>query len=781
MTLTDALAEALGPDCVRLGDAIPARNRQDAAGYPPVVPRALVLPRDTAGVAAALRLCHAAGQPVVVQGGLTGLAGGGHPQPGEVALSLERLRGVAVDPDTATLTARAGTPLAEVQAAAEAAGFLCGIDLGARGSCSIGGNVATNAGGNQVLRYGMARRNVLGLEIVKPDGTVLSGLNRMLKNNAGYDWTQIYIGSEGTLGVITEVVLQLHARPRAVRTAMVALPGMPAALALLRALDDAFPGGLLVFEGMWREFFALGAARLGMAEPFAERPELAALIELSDPEGAAEDFLAAQLDAGVLADALVAQSGADRARLWAWRKCLSAGCRRAAVRGLRRVDSARAHRRGGGRSARCCGGGLAGRADRRVRAYRRQQPACHRADAGRRSADAFGGRGGLCRRRGAWRVGQRGTRHRRRQAALAAPVAQPGRAATDARAEGGAGPAGHPQPRPRRGHPVSGRMRVTPGDIAGVVGILPAPSTPDAGHWSCAMSVDLDSAAAMTAMVADAGITALMTGGSFGEGPSLTEDEHVALAACVADTLAGRGMLFAGATAPNTRDTIARGRRLVAAGATGLFLGRPYWMALDQPGILAFYRDVAEALPGVPVVVYDNPFAFKGRIAAETYAALAAIPEVVATKDIGGPTLAADMLAAGPRMRVLPADSQWPALAEAHPDLATACWTGMCANGPEPLAALAAAVAGRDWPLARRIGDRMAWAQAAMFPGGRLEAFVDYNVPIAHGRLQGSGRVRTGPPRPPFHLAPEGHVEGGRETGRRWRALCAEFPLPLRR
>ena len=121
-----------------------------------------------------------------------------------------------VDAASGTLTALAGTPLHLVQAAAEEAGFLCGIDLGARGTCSIGGNIATNAGGNQVLRYGMARRNVLGLEVVLADGRVVRSLNKMLKNNAGYDWTQMFIGSEGTLGVVTRVVLGLHPKPEGV-------------------------------------------------------------------------------------------------------------------------------------------------------------------------------------------------------------------------------------------------------------------------------------------------------------------------------------------------------------------------------------------------------------------------------------------------------------------------------------------------------------------------------------------------------------------------------------
>ncbi|MCL4189012.1 MAG: dihydrodipicolinate synthase family protein [Rhodobacteraceae bacterium] len=319
-------------------------------------------------------------------------------------------------------------------------------------------------------------------------------------------------------------------------------------------------------------------------------------------------------------------------------------------------------------------------------------------------------------------------------------------------------------------------MILTPDDITGVLAILPAPSTPDAGRWDCAMSVDLDSTASMTGMILDAGLTIFLTGGSFGEGPSLTEAEHLAFNAAVAETIGTRGHLFAGATTMNTRDSIARGRALLARGASGLFLGRPHWMSLDPAGILRFYRDVAEALPGVPVIVYDNPFAFKAPIDRATYAALAAIPEVIATKHIGGPGLAGDMRAAGRDMRVLPVDSAWGPLARAEPDLARAAWSGNAADGPGPLAALARAVAAGDIDRAEAISARMAWAQAPMFPGGRLEDFVDYNIPIAHGRLQGSGLVRSGPPRPPYTLAPDGHVEGGRETGRRWARLCREFP-----
>ena len=317
---------------------------------------------------------------------------------------------------------------------------------------------------------------------------------------------------------------------------------------------------------------------------------------------------------------------------------------------------------------------------------------------------------------------------------------------------------------------------VTPGDIRGIVGILPAPSLPGADRWDMEMTVDLDATAAMTSRVRRGGVSILMTGGSFGEGASLLDEESEALTATVADTLRanGGGLLFAGATTLNTRATIRLARRLIDRGADGLFLGRPMWMALDGPGIVRFYADVAEALPGVPIIVYDNEFAFKGRIETATYAELAKNPSIVATKHIGGPSMVADIEAAGEAMAVLPIDGQWGKVARSHPAV-RACWTGNAADGTEPLIALARAVKRGDHDRAEAIGARMWWAQAPMFPGGRLESFVDYNVPIAHGRLEGSGLVPTNGPRPPYLQAPDGYVEGGREVGRRWRVLADEM------
>jgi FAD/FMN-containing dehydrogenase len=321
----DALVAALGSK-IRTGADIPSRNHTDASGLQPAIPQALILPQTTEDVSTALRLCHQHRQAVVTQGGLTGLAGGAHPQTGEIALSLERMNGVEeIDTASATLTALAGTPLAVVQQAADEAGFLCGIDLGARGTCTIGGNIATNAGGNQVVRYGMARRNTLGLEVVLADGTVVRSLNKMLKNNAGYDWTQLFIGSEGTLGVITRAVIGLHSKPQGLQTALCAVGSFDDALVVLRRFQQAHPGRLLVFEAMWREFMTVATKICGLAPAFETEHDVTLLIEAdmgADPAGteAFSLLLSEFYEQDLIKDAVVAQSRADRNRFWAYRE-----------------------------------------------------------------------------------------------------------------------------------------------------------------------------------------------------------------------------------------------------------------------------------------------------------------------------------------------------------------------------------------------------------------------------------------------------------------------------
>ncbi len=315
------LSAALGSDLVKTGADIPVRNSFDQTKMDPILPAALILPRTTEQVATALKICNAHRRAVVTQGGMTGLAAGAHPREGEIALSLERMVGIEeVDTAAGTITALAGTTLQAIQEAADEAGFLCAIDLGARGSCTIGGNVSTNAGGNQVLRFGMTRKNILGLEVVLANGEIVRSLNKMMKNNAGYDWTQYFIGAEGTLGIVTRVVVMLQPKPSDIQTAVVAVENTDAAIRLLRRAQAALPGGLLVFEAMWREFYQIATGIMGLNAPVSRDNELVILMEAPGARETFESFLADAYEEGLVLDAAVAQSRAERDRMWALRE-----------------------------------------------------------------------------------------------------------------------------------------------------------------------------------------------------------------------------------------------------------------------------------------------------------------------------------------------------------------------------------------------------------------------------------------------------------------------------
>jgi len=208
-----------------------------------------------------------------------------------------------------------------VQEAAAAHGLQFGVDLGARGSCQIGGNLSTNAGGNGVLQFGMMREQTLGLEAVLADGSVLPMLRPMLKNNTGYDLKQFFIGAEGTLGVITRALLRLHPAPRARATALVGLADFETALALLGRLQSRFPGAVAAFELMWRDFVETSLAWQGLREPFDAPHPFAALVELTGNDEAAlgealEEVLAEAMEAGQAADAAIAQSRAQALAFW---------------------------------------------------------------------------------------------------------------------------------------------------------------------------------------------------------------------------------------------------------------------------------------------------------------------------------------------------------------------------------------------------------------------------------------------------------------------------------
>jgi FAD/FMN-containing dehydrogenase len=315
-TLTQ-LRQTLGDAQVLTGAAISERHYSDWTRHAPTCPAALLLPRNTEEISAALRICNAAQQPVVPQGGMTGLAGGAVPRVTDIALSLERLRGIEeIDAAAATVSVQAGTTLQEIQQAVHDAGFLFPLDLGARGSCQIGGNIATNAGGNSVIRYGMTRDLVLGLEVVLADGRVLNLMNKMIKNNCGYDLKQCFIGSEGTLGVITRAVLKLAPLPGETSTLLCALPDYASAVGLLRRLQRS-AGTPQAYELMWQDFFRMGVSWLeNPLAPMSDDYPLYVLVESSASREALELTLEAALEAGEVADAILASSQTQARSLW---------------------------------------------------------------------------------------------------------------------------------------------------------------------------------------------------------------------------------------------------------------------------------------------------------------------------------------------------------------------------------------------------------------------------------------------------------------------------------
>lgn len=325
----EALKAALG-DAVSVGADIPERFFSDWSGLGAVQPLALVQPRSTGQVSEALGLCNRFGVPVVPQGGLTGLAGGARPLSDGIALSLDRMNGIEeVDPVMATMTVKAGTPLGVIQSAADDAGLFFGLDLGARDSCTIGGNVATNAGGNRVIRYGMAREHILGMEVVLADGTIVRSLNKMLKNNAGYDLKQLFIGSEGTLGVITRVVLRLQAKPGSITSAFCGAQDFDAVLKLLGNARSRLGASLTAFEVMWPSFYDYMTGALPeLRRPFNQSHGAYVLVEASGADAERnrellQDVLEQSLENGSVSDAVVAASERDARDLWAVRESVS--------------------------------------------------------------------------------------------------------------------------------------------------------------------------------------------------------------------------------------------------------------------------------------------------------------------------------------------------------------------------------------------------------------------------------------------------------------------------
>ena len=318
----ETIRDIVGPQGVLTGEDVSSRSDS----WPPMggcQALAIIRPGTTEEVSEVLKLCHQHEQAVVTHGGMTGLVGGAKASPDELALSLERMKMVdPVDRVNRTITVQAGVPLQTVQETAEEAGLLFPLDLGARGSATIGGTIATNAGGNGVIRYGMMREQLLGVEAVLADGTVISSMQDVIKNNTGYDLKQLFVGSEGTLGIITRAVLRLRPLPRSQNTALVAIDNFDKLGQFLKAMDSALGGTLSAFEVMWNDFYTLIVGNgnkhglpLDTSHAFYVLVESTGGDEKGDMarfESALEEALGDEL----IVDAVIAQSKQQRDDLW---------------------------------------------------------------------------------------------------------------------------------------------------------------------------------------------------------------------------------------------------------------------------------------------------------------------------------------------------------------------------------------------------------------------------------------------------------------------------------
>lgn len=326
--LIGKLVELLGEKDVYHGERLKERHFPGnvAFGEVDIEPLALVRPTSTEEVSQILKLCHETGQAVVPHGGLTGLVEGTTVSSKEVAITLERMNKIEeVDIESRTMTVQAGVPLQVVQEEADKSDMLFPLDLGARGSATIGGNVSTNAGGNRVIRYGMMRDQVLGMEVVLADGTIISTMNKIIKNNTGYDIKQLFIGAEGTLGIVTRLVLRIRPKPISQDMAFVAVNEFSQVTSFLNHVDKELGGTLSAFEVLWKDYY-----RLVTVPPAESSPPLPhdynyyILLEAmgGDSKSDADRFvevLSRSLEDEVIADAVIAQSQSDRDAMWAIR------------------------------------------------------------------------------------------------------------------------------------------------------------------------------------------------------------------------------------------------------------------------------------------------------------------------------------------------------------------------------------------------------------------------------------------------------------------------------
>lgn len=324
-----AISPAHTSACAGLtGSDIQDRFLEDWSGLTIGRPAIVHRPQSTEEVSRILEKCHRDGRPVTVQGGLTGVAGGGVPEEGDVVINLERMNKIEyIDELEGVMLVQAGATLQSVQEAATTCGWMFAVDLGARGSCQIGGNASTNAGGIRVLKYGTMRDSVLGVEAILADGTIVSSLRGLVKNSTGLDPRNIFVGSEGTLGIITRLMLRLRPPMGTPSTAMVAAHSFENLPILLRNLRRRLGDALCAFEFMSEKYVDMACELTDVPRPFASHPDWYVLVEAAGMPGDSldeklQEALGAALEEGQISDCVQASNLSHAMKLWRIRESI---------------------------------------------------------------------------------------------------------------------------------------------------------------------------------------------------------------------------------------------------------------------------------------------------------------------------------------------------------------------------------------------------------------------------------------------------------------------------
>ena len=317
-------------DIVGDGDVLTGRDASDRTTvwetHQPCNAKAIVRPSSTEQVAAIMRACFELGQSVVPYGGLTNLVQGCATTPDDIALSFEKMNAIEeIDTTAHTMTAQAGVTMQSAQEAADKDDLFFPVDIGARETCMLGGNVSSNAGGTKVIRYGMMRDSVLGLEAVLADGTVVSSMNRFIKNNSGFDLKHLFIGTEGALGLVTRIVFRLSVKPQTHNVALVACNDYEQVVAVLNKAKTLLGSSLCGFEVMWRDFYDTVTQPQGkLRSPLSESYPFYTIVEAMGTRPGADDenfegVLGDMIESELIRDGVIAKSDKEREEIWAIR------------------------------------------------------------------------------------------------------------------------------------------------------------------------------------------------------------------------------------------------------------------------------------------------------------------------------------------------------------------------------------------------------------------------------------------------------------------------------